>query len=60
MYFAIPRDVDPGRGFDARPGTVTVHVLPAIDTRGWRLEDLEAHVAHVREIFVRHHEAAHA
>jgi 1-acyl-sn-glycerol-3-phosphate acyltransferase len=60
MYFAIPPDVDPGRGYDAHPGIVTVDVLPAIDTRDWRLEDLEAHVAEVREIFVRRHEAAHA
>ena len=33
LYFEIPRDMDPGRGYNARPGTVTVHVLPTIDTR---------------------------
>jgi 1-acyl-sn-glycerol-3-phosphate acyltransferase len=52
LYFEIPRAVDPGRGFDARPGTVTVHVLPAIDTRDWVLDDLERNTAAVREIFV--------
>jgi len=59
LYFHIPRDIDPGRGFDARPGVVTVEVLPAIDTHEWVLEDLESNVARVREIFVRRHEAAH-
>jgi 1-acyl-sn-glycerol-3-phosphate acyltransferase len=52
LYFEIPRAVDPGRGFDARPGTVTVHVLPTIDTRGWVLADLERNVASVRAVFV--------
>jgi hypothetical protein len=59
LYFHIPREVDPGRGFDARAGVVTVDVMPAIDTRDWVLEDLESNVARVREIFIRRHEAAH-
>lgn len=60
LYFEIPRDVDPGRGYDARPGAVTVHVLPAIETRGWVLEDLLPNVARVREAFVARHGAEHA
>lgn len=63
LYFAIPRAIDPGRGFDARPGTVTVHVLPTIDTRDWTLTDLDRNVASVRAVFVARHlaqqEAAH-
>jgi 1-acyl-sn-glycerol-3-phosphate acyltransferase len=58
LYFEIPRTIDPGRGFDARPGTVTVHVLPTIDTRDWVLADLERHVAAVRAILVARHETA--
>ena len=60
LYFHIPGDIDPGRGFDARPGVVTVEVMPAIDTHDWVLEELESNIARVREIFVRRHEAAHA
>jgi 1-acyl-sn-glycerol-3-phosphate acyltransferase len=57
LYFEIPEGVDPGRGYDARPGVVTVHVLPAIETRDWRLEDLAVNVARVRDIFVVTHAA---
>jgi putative phosphoserine phosphatase/1-acylglycerol-3-phosphate O-acyltransferase len=57
LYFEIPHAVDPGRGFDAKPGTVTVHVLPPIDTRHWVLEDLERNTEAVRAIVVAHHAA---
>jgi len=60
LYVHIPRDIDPGRGFDARSGVVTVEVMPAIDTHDWVLDELESNVARVREIFIRRHEAAHA
>ena len=60
LYFHIPHEIDPGRGFDARPGVVTVEVMPAIDTHDWMLEELESNVACVRETFIRRHEAAHA
>ena len=55
LYFEIPRDIDPGRGYDARPGTVHVHVKPAIDTSGWRLADLAANTQAVRRRFVEWH-----
>ena len=35
MFLFIPPEVDPKRGLDARPGTVHVYVLPAVDTRAW-------------------------
>ncbi len=53
FYIEIPREIDPGRGFDALPGTVHVHVQPAISTRDWALENLEGHTETVRDIFVR-------
>lgn len=55
MYLRIPRGVDPGLGYDARPGTVHVHVLPEIDTRAWTVEALPQNVAAVRDLFVRVH-----
>jgi 1-acyl-sn-glycerol-3-phosphate acyltransferase len=56
LYFSIPRSCDPGLGFDARSGTVDVHVLPAVDTRRWTLGDLDANRERVRQLFVRVHE----
>jgi 1-acyl-sn-glycerol-3-phosphate acyltransferase len=53
FYIEIPGEIDPGRGFDALPGTVHVHVQPAISTDGWTLENLEWHTETVRDIFVR-------
>jgi putative phosphoserine phosphatase/1-acylglycerol-3-phosphate O-acyltransferase len=35
-----------------QPGTVQVRVLPPVSTQGWRVEDLDAHVAEVRQMFV--------
>lgn len=60
LYFQIPLDIDPGLGFDARPGTVHVHVMPAIDTFDWRIEQLHEHKEHVRAMFIRwHHSGVH-
>jgi 1-acyl-sn-glycerol-3-phosphate acyltransferase len=56
MYFQIPASSDPGMGYAARPGIVHVHVLPSIDTREWKVEDLVANVARVRNLFVQTHE----
>jgi 1-acyl-sn-glycerol-3-phosphate acyltransferase len=56
LYFEIPREIDPGRGYDARAGVVTVHMLPPIDTSAWVLDDLLLNTARVREIFVVGHQ----
>jgi len=55
MYIAIPRDIDPGMGYDAKPGTTDVYFLPPIDTSTWRLEDLNEHRAAVRGLFLLVH-----
>jgi 1-acyl-sn-glycerol-3-phosphate acyltransferase len=55
LYFQIPRNIDPGLGFDARPGEVHVHVMPAIDTSGWRIEELHENKERVRNMFVHWH-----
>ncbi|MEO7273754.1 MAG: lysophospholipid acyltransferase family protein [Vicinamibacterales bacterium] len=56
FHIRIPPAVDPGLGFDARPGTVDVVFLPAIETRGWSLKTLEQHIAAARNVLVRAHE----
>ena len=55
LYFQIPHEIDPGRGFNAKPGTMHVYVKPPIDTRNWKIEELEQNKEHVREMFVRWH-----
>jgi 1-acyl-sn-glycerol-3-phosphate acyltransferase len=59
LYFDIPRAMDPGRGFNARAGVVTVHMLPSIDTSTWVLDDLNQNTERVREIFVARHAIRH-
>ena len=57
LYIYIPREIDPGMGICARPGTVHVYFKPPIDTSEWRLEDLVANKEAIRELFVGwHHE----
>jgi 1-acyl-sn-glycerol-3-phosphate acyltransferase len=56
MFIDIPPDVDPKRGLDARPGTVHVYVLPAVDTREWVLADLIENKERVRDLLVRFQE----
>ena len=41
FYIDVPPSVDPGLGIDINPGTVTVEVLPTIDTSEWTLERLD-------------------
>jgi 1-acyl-sn-glycerol-3-phosphate acyltransferase len=56
FYIAIPSDVDPGMGADTRPGVVHVTFKPAIETLGWKLEDLDVNRRSVRQRFVQWHE----
>ena len=55
LYLEIPPAIDPGRGYDARPGIVRVHVEKRIDTTSWRLDDLVANTGAVRREFIRWH-----
>jgi putative phosphoserine phosphatase/1-acylglycerol-3-phosphate O-acyltransferase len=57
IYIAIPRDIDPGMGYAAKPGTTDVYFLPPIDTSSWQLADLNENRAAVRDLFIRLHES---
>lgn len=59
LFFYIPKEIDPGLGYNSRPGTVDVFVKPAIDTSSWRVEDVMTHKETVRDLFVEWHRAAH-
>jgi 1-acyl-sn-glycerol-3-phosphate acyltransferase len=56
LYFRIPREMDPGLGFNARPGTVDIYVLPAIQTTEWSEAQVGDNRERVREMFVRTHQ----
>jgi len=57
IYFAIPAAMNPGMGYDAKPGTIDLYFLPPIDTSHWTLEDVERNRDAVRDLFVRAHDA---
>lgn len=60
IYFHIPRDVDPGRGFAAGAGTVDVHFLPPVDTDHWSLDTVPASRDSVRDLYLRVHASMRA
>jgi 1-acyl-sn-glycerol-3-phosphate acyltransferase len=60
LYIRIPRTIDPGRGWNAQPGVVEVHVLPAIDTSSWRVAEVPANRDRVHELFTHWHGQLHA
>lgn len=57
IYFSIPSEINPGMGYDAKPGLVDLYFLPPIDASEWRLADLEPNRDAVRDLFVRVHDA---
>ena len=56
MYFHIPREIDPGRGYRSGRGTVDVYVLPPIHTTDWKEADVAENKERVRAIFMRTHQ----
>jgi putative phosphoserine phosphatase/1-acylglycerol-3-phosphate O-acyltransferase len=45
-------DIAPKGTFLYRPGTVTVEILPPVDTSGWSPATVDEHVAEVRQLFL--------
>jgi len=60
IYFAIPNEINPGMGFDARPGQIDLWFLRPIETSDWRIEDLEKNRDAVHDLFVRVHDTVRA
>jgi len=52
FFIVVPREADPGKGLNARAGTVHVYVKPAIDTSSWKFEDLIANKERIRAMFI--------
>jgi 1-acyl-sn-glycerol-3-phosphate acyltransferase len=57
IYFAIPVEMDPGRGLQAQAGTADIYFLPPIATSNWELTDLAKHRDAVRDLFVHVHDS---
>ncbi|HNA31313.1 MAG TPA: lysophospholipid acyltransferase family protein [Thiobacillaceae bacterium] len=53
VYIRIPKTVDPGKGWHARPGTIEVHIAAPIDTSAWRGEDAAAIKEEMRDYYRR-------
>jgi 1-acyl-sn-glycerol-3-phosphate acyltransferase len=60
MFIRIPREINPGKGLNARAGTVEVYFRPPIDTSQWRVEDLLENRKKVRDFYVEWHRVLHA
>jgi 1-acyl-sn-glycerol-3-phosphate acyltransferase len=53
LFLVIPPETDPGRGYAVGAGgTLEVHVMPAIETAHWRVEDVDHNRELVRQRFV--------
>jgi 1-acyl-sn-glycerol-3-phosphate acyltransferase len=57
LYFNIPRNINPGMGYDAKPGVLDVYFLPPIDTNDWSVTDVERHRDDIRALYVRVHDS---
>jgi 1-acyl-sn-glycerol-3-phosphate acyltransferase len=55
LFIRIPPVINPGKGCNARPGTVDVFFAPAINTSSWRIEDLEQNRDQVKAFYVSWH-----
>src|SRR5204863_10179881 len=53
LFIAIPAGANPGMGLNAGACRVDVYVKPPIDTRSWRIDQIEAHRDSVHDAFVK-------
>lgn len=58
LYFVIPPEIDPGKGYDIGAGVVDIFIKPAIDTSAWRVDDVVRNKERVRDLFVAWHRQA--
>lgn len=58
LYFVIPREMDPGMGYDIGAGLVQVFVKPPIDTADWTPLEARQRADDVRALFVDWHRTA--
>jgi 1-acyl-sn-glycerol-3-phosphate acyltransferase len=52
IFISIPAEIDPGRGFNAKPGRVEIRIGEPIETRNWSLDELSMNREAVRRLYV--------
>jgi len=52
IFIHIPSEINPGKGWHARPGTIHIHIGETIDTSIWRGEDAATIKEQVRDYYV--------
>lgn len=52
IFFEVPETSNPLQGYIFNRGTLKVHFMPLIQTKGWKLSDVEKNKAAVRSVFV--------
>jgi len=52
IYFEGNRELSEGGSMITRPGDLTAHIHPPIDISGWTVENLDEHIAEVRERYL--------
>lgn len=53
IFIHIPSEINPGKGWHARPGTIHIHVGDPINTSAWREEDAAIIKEQVRDHYIR-------
>lgn len=53
IYFEGNRELSAEDFLITKSGTCTAHIHPAIDTSGWKLEDIEYHINNVRNRYLK-------
>jgi len=51
IFIAIPKGINPGRGFSVKPGVVGVYFQAPIATTEWKLQDLQQNKTAIRNHF---------
>jgi len=52
LFIEIPASITPGRGYDARPGRIDVHVFPQIDTTSWSVDEASMRKEQTRQLYL--------
>ncbi len=60
LYIHIPREINPGKSWHARPGTLHLHIGAPIDTSAWRASDAAMIKEQVRDHYKKWKEALDA
>jgi len=52
LFIEIPAAITPGRGYDARPGRIDVHVFPQIETTSWSVDEASMRKEQTRQLYL--------